>query len=215
MPLVALGAVLSTQAPAQGPFQVFPIQNFIAGQASAPATVLPPIPNFIGWTAPNAAVSMDYAGLANDTYNLGLGTFFQGGVLVEDLGARRRVTVILHTFNALSWAIDTSAGLDWTNSPLTFGWRASDVAAGKPAALGVFMMMFVYTTDERYGPNSYFPSIHEVVFNPQHNESLENYTVYSGALGDVHNGQGQTTPGLMTNVQLMNPYTEQIRVWVR
>jgi len=111
----------------------------------------PPVLNQLGWTDPAASlfVLVDYAGLANQYLGGALGTTMDGSVSEEPLAdGRADVTVLVHTKNALTWAV---AGFDSANGPLLFGHRAQDVAGGADAALGesTLQLRFINTARRR------------------------------------------------------------------
>src|SRR5437762_111058 len=79
-----------------------PIADFVSAQGTTAINV-PPSPDYFGWTdtAHNRAISVDYAGLANNylaAHGAPLGTTTDGTINERALpGGRAEVTVLLHT----------------------------------------------------------------------------------------------------------------------
>jgi hypothetical protein len=115
-----------------------PIQDFIEVQGTT-SVFVPPVPDQLGWTTastnpePKFAL-FDYAGKANE-YLISqgvdaLGTTMSGKVTERPLpDGMARVKVILHTKQALAWAMPIDGSPDFANDPLAFGFRAQDIAA--------------------------------------------------------------------------------------
>src|SRR5436309_1764433 len=87
-----------------------PIADFVSAQGTTAAFV-PPSADYLGWTdrAHNRAISVDYAGLANNyltAHGAPLGTTTDGTINERGLsGGRAEVTVQLHTTNALTYVL--------------------------------------------------------------------------------------------------------------
>ncbi len=129
---------------------------------------VPPIRNFVGWTDPSPDrpyfLSMDYAGLADDwlTANgMPLGTTFSGSISERALpDGRAEVTVTLLTRNALAWAGDMTTG-GFADGELVFGYRAPDVLAGAPPALGDCLLQVTFINT---APGAPLPDLQELMF---------------------------------------------------
>ena len=82
---------------------------------------------------------MDAYGKLNNSFSLGLPTTVDGKVTARDLGdGTERVTVLVHTRNALCWGFNSSF------AP-AFGYRPADVMNGVgPAAIGNITYRLVY-----------------------------------------------------------------------
>ncbi len=171
--LLALAVFLA--APAQAAQR--PIQEFVAAQgtyclddgAGGCALFVPPVANFVGWTVngETTVASVDYAGLANRSYDCGdgfvgndnpFGTTTDGMVLERALNdGRVEVTVVLHTKNALTWVADG----DFASGPLLFGHRYCDVLKGGDYALGDSQLQVVFYNS---APGATLPDLMELLF---------------------------------------------------
>ena len=121
-----------------------PIQEFISAQGTYDAGFLlvPPDKNYLGWTDPrhNLGITMDYAGLSNQSLGGALGTTFSGSVSeTRQIDGSAIVRVLLKTSNALTFAMPLSpapTGNPFGDNPLVFGTRTTDVLNGATPALG-------------------------------------------------------------------------------
>jgi len=110
-----------------------PLGDFLDAQGTS-AIFIPPLPDFIGWTNNNPQtlfVSVDYAGLVASYLEShggpSLGTHMAGSVTERPLAdGRAEVSVVLHTDDALTWAIPLPA-TDLATDPLVFGYRGTDL----------------------------------------------------------------------------------------
>ena len=96
------------------------LENDVVGQ------FVPPVPNFLTFTDPAAglAISVDYAGLADQTCGAIAGSTFEGKVTETELpDGRAAVSVRLKTENGIIWVLDTLS----FNSAVIFGTRWEDV----------------------------------------------------------------------------------------
>ncbi len=140
-----------------------PLADFLDAQGKY-AGVFSPTPDLpdyaIGWvpatTSPPARIPplygavIDYAGLADEWIvskgGPSLGTIVDGRVSERPLNdGRAEVSVILHTMNALSWAVflaDPTIGFAF--NPLLFGALAPDVVSGAEPALGEAHLLLVF-----------------------------------------------------------------------
>jgi hypothetical protein len=181
-----------------------PLSEFISAQGKH-ADFFPPVPDYIGWVSqknsrvPTAHFALiDYAGLANEQFNLGLGTRVTGNVIERSLSdGRAQVSVTFKTTNALSWAIPCVLpdNCPLQTGPVIFGNRAADVAQGEPAALGnvEFRITFINTA-----PGAALPDLIDVFFSGDY--EIKNYSFQSHANGEYCNG----TVGGMTVSQAGN-----------
>lgn len=133
---------------------------------------VPPLPNFFGWSQPaiNRCAAIDYAGIANTwlkAHGRDLGTKIEGTITERPMGnGQAEISVLLHTSNALAWAIDQCA--DFSAPNLIFGSRAPDVLAGATPALAESFFKVVFLTR----PNAPLPDILQVAFAPEPGQSL-------------------------------------------
>lgn len=128
----------------------------------------PPVANFVGWTVTGETTlaSVDYAGLANRSFDCGdgmigsdnpFGTTTDGMVLERPLDdGRAEVTVVLHTKNALTWVADS----DFASGPLLFGHRVCDVIRGGDASLGDSQLQLVFYNP---APGAPLPDLMEIL----------------------------------------------------
>ena len=129
---------------------------------------VPPIRNFVGWSDPSPArpyfLSMDYAGLAEAWLNangMSLGTTISGSISELALpDGRAQVSVVLLTQNALAWAGDMTTG-GFADGELVFGYRAPDVLAGAPPALGDCLLQVTFINS---APSAPLPDLQELMF---------------------------------------------------
>lgn len=161
---------------------------------------VPPLENFLGFSDPKDAISMsvDYAGIAERWIQdqsggaISFGTMFAGTVRERPLGdGRAEVQVVLHTRNALSWAVD---GFDF-NGPLTFGYRAPDVlAGGVTPALGSSLMKFTFINT---APGAPLPDLMQLVFVPEPGQELVSVIFEAVAEGELRaaSGYAEGSPG--------------------
>lgn len=145
------------------------IEDFVAAQGTACIPdgmggcfmVIPGIENFLGFSDPEAmiAVSVDYAGLANEYIesqdpSAALGTTFTGNVVQHRLpDGRYVVKVLLHTRDALTFAVqgfveDDETVYDFVEGPVIYGTRASDVLDGATPTLSDSLLQVVYITPD-------------------------------------------------------------------
>jgi hypothetical protein len=121
-----------------------PIQEFVSAQGTYDAGFLfvPPDKNYVGWTDPkhNLGLTMDYAGLSDQSLGGTLGTTFSGSVSeTRQADGTAIVRVLLVTSNALTFAMPPSpapTGNPFGDNPLVFGTRTTDVLSGATPALG-------------------------------------------------------------------------------
>ncbi|MCI0746485.1 MAG: hypothetical protein L0Y58_13875 [Verrucomicrobia subdivision 3 bacterium] len=156
---------------------------------------VPPLP--FGWIDPQSHIFMaiDYAGLANATLGGPLGTVMDGSIserLMAD--GRAEVDVLLHTRNALTWAIQGTPDneFDFGSGPLMFGHRLPEVSAGATPALGECTLRMIFLNS---APGAPLPDFFELVLTRI--QDL-NWIAFSGrADGPLADG----TPGRLTVIQ--------------
>jgi hypothetical protein len=166
---------------------------------------VPPILNFNGWSDPKTAIflSADYAGLAYRWLkNLGvdLGTTQDGSITERPLkDGRAEVSVILHTRNALTWALDGNSG-DFATGTLLFGCRAPDVLAGDTPAVGdcTLQVKFINTA-----PGAPLPDLQELFFCPAPGMESLTLSFTAQAKGPIRAAFGlpEGTPGFLQTRQ--------------
>jgi len=120
-----------------------PISDFVDAQGTT-SDCVPPVADFFGFSTPDSAASVDYAGLADDFLGGQLGTTTSGRITVRPLSGddegKVEVHVNLRTKNALTWVIpfdqnDPDSCNQFANNELLFGHRAPEVADGAEAGL--------------------------------------------------------------------------------
>jgi len=161
---------------------------------------VPPLQNFLGFSDPKDAISLsvDYAGIADRWIQeesggaMSFGTSFAGTVRERSLAdGRAEVQVVLHTSNALTWAVD---GFDFTGT-LLFGYRAPDLLSdGMDPALGSSMMKFTFINT---APGAPMPDLMQLVFAPEEGQELVSVVFEAVAAGDLREASGYAdgTPG--------------------
>ncbi len=143
-----------------------PIADFVDKQGSM-STFVEPAPDYFGWISafakpPVRAVSVDYAGLANEWIEfdsggtISLETTTDGSVTERALAdGRAEVTVVLHTKNALTYGFiydPDSMANQFAFNDLVFGFRAPDVVAGDEPALAESHLKVVFKNTEPGAP---------------------------------------------------------------
>jgi hypothetical protein len=125
-----------------------PISDFLSKQGTT-TVFLDPVRDVVGWLSavqpppqqrpPVRFAVVDYCGFADEYLDLALGTTMDGSISERPLkDGRAEVTVILHTKNALTFALNLSDLSDPNpgDNPPDFGSHAVDVAGGDEPALG-------------------------------------------------------------------------------
>jgi hypothetical protein len=147
------GLLMTTPVRAQGNQR--PFSDFLSTQGTS-MIFTPPAPDQLGWTTgvgktngnanltPTRFALLDYTGLEakylSTNFGINLGTTVTGTVMERPLAdGTALVTVDVHTKNALGWAINwdpNGPATQFNSSPLLFGARVLDVAAGREPAIG-------------------------------------------------------------------------------
>jgi hypothetical protein len=165
---------------------------------------VPPVPNFLGATDPDAGLSMsvDYAGLADAACDRIAGTRFCGTVQEKPLkDGRAEVYVELKTFDAITWVID---GFDFANDPVIFGTRWQEVKTGPdqgdcffPAlpALGDSLLQVRFINPK---PGAPLPDLIQLLADPAEGQKVLSLALDAEAVGLLPDG----TPALATTKQL-------------
>jgi hypothetical protein len=188
-----------------------PISDFVDVQGTfcpAPCVIfVPPVPNFIGWSDPSNGLnaSVDYAGLANKTFDNAFGTTFAGTVTERPLSdGTAEVSVLLRTNNALTWVIN---GNDFSTDPVVFGQRwTKDPPANPALGSSELQVVFINTApgaplldlEELLGPR--FSTVRFIAFRSNSSGLLPNgaagraQVTQSGVLMTIGLGSG-TNPG--------------------
>lgn len=135
-----------------------PISDFLSVQGTT-AVFNDPVPDQIAWTDPittNYMAQFDYAGLANawteaeSGGTVSYGTTTSGTITERPLAdGRAEVTIILHTQNALTWAVGCPPCFDPHLSPVLFGNKAPDALATGDMALGDCFLHVVHQPGAR------------------------------------------------------------------
>jgi hypothetical protein len=116
-----------------------PFSDYLDAQGTT-SNVVPPVPDFVGWTDPLTAdfsvirwVSVDYNGTSaeylNENYNLGIPTTVTGSIKETQTAKGVFVTIVVHTENALTYSLTSSPTPDFVNEPLDFGYRPHELIA--------------------------------------------------------------------------------------
>jgi hypothetical protein len=195
-----------------------PISDFVDQQGTFviddgtgnPFLFVPPVQNFFGCTDPNSgqAMSIDYAGLASDylaTQGINIPTRTSGSVIETELpDGRAEVTVLLHTRNALTWAIPwdpASTANQFGENPLFFGARPLDVVAGAKPALGESFFVFKFIND---APGDTLPDILQLAIAPEPGQELVGLVFTASAEGELRDefGVRDGTRGRVETVQV-------------
>jgi hypothetical protein len=185
-----------------------PIEDFVEAQGAFLAPIpgglfVPPVANFLGWSDPSAGigVSIDYAGLADQWIQgetngeISFGTTFSGQVKEKALkDGTTQIDVVLHTDNALAWAVQFDETPDFTDT-LIFGYRAPDVLAGAEPALGSSTLKATIITDQE--PGEPLPDLLAVLFGAVENTFITRLQFTGSAKGDLReaSGHAEGTPG--------------------
>jgi hypothetical protein len=203
-----------------------PIEDFVSQQGTyciddgsgGCFLFVPPVQNYFGWTAPaqGRGVSIDYAGLANQAIVEGggqdLGTTFSGKVIERSLpDGRAEVQVLLHTQNALTWAIPfdpADPGNPFGDNDLLFGARVTDVLAGATPALGESLLQVRFTNT---APGAPLPDLLQLFIAPEEGQ-VPSITSFRGrATGELRDdfGVADGTPGRLEVIQTNVPNPQQ------
>jgi hypothetical protein len=194
-PLAALLLVFSAlvgtpqQGVAAGKVTERDILAFVAAQGTFPGKLfVPPVPNFLGSSDPVSGLSMsiDYAGLANNTCGNVAGTTFAGSVketLLPD--GRAEVSVELLTTNAIAWVVN---GFDFANDPVIFGVRWERVRGScvlNDPALGNSMLTVTFINT---APGAPLPDLIQLLAAPEPGQELLAISLHAEAVGELADG---------------------------
>jgi hypothetical protein len=112
------------------------------------------------------------------------------------------VSVVLHTTDALSWAVPVDAAdpNPFGDNDLRFGARVPDVVAGAPPALGNSQLKLVFKNSE---PGAALPDLLQLLIAPETNQELVEMSFRGQANGELHDtfDVAEGTPGRLTVVQ--------------
>jgi hypothetical protein len=187
-----------------------PIAEFVSAQgtfciddgAGGCFLFVPPTPNFLGQSDPQAGIcsSVDYAGLADAWAGGIFGTTTSGSITERPLAdGRAEVHVRLRTDNALTWVIDGCA--DFSNHNLLFGHRAPDVVNdGASAALGASLWNIVFVNP---APGHPMPDLLQLFIAPEPGQEVRMLSFYARARGELREafGVADGTPGFFETSQ--------------
>ena len=161
---------------------------------------VPPQPNVGGWVDPKTAffVLVDYAGLADTLAGGAFGTTLDGSITEVPLAdGRARVSVTLHTKNALTWAGDVSSSFP---GPILFGHTLAEVLGGAEPALGESLLKVTFTNT---APGAPLPDLIQLGFCPEPGQELQVYSFHARADGTLRAAFGvpEGSPGRLEVVQ--------------
>ena len=161
---------------------------------------IPPQPNVGGWTDPKGSffALVDYAGLADALAGGMFGTTLDGSITEVPLAdGRARVSVTLHTTNALAWASDFSGGFPGTT---VFGHRLDEVIGGANPALGESLLKMTF---KNTAPGAPLPDVMQLNFCPGPGQEQEVYSFNARADGTLRAAFGvpEGSPGRLEVVQ--------------
>jgi hypothetical protein len=125
-----------------------PFSDYLLAQGST-ANVVPPVPDFIAWSDPLTSdfsvirwVAVDYNGTTaqylNENHGFDIPTTVSGSIKEIQNANGVFVTVVVHTEQALTFALTSTPSPDFLNDPLDFGYRPQDLIdnPGLQPALG-------------------------------------------------------------------------------
>ena len=132
-------ATIKTASTADAKTVSRPFSDYLNAQGTT-TDVLPPVPDFIGWTDPQTAdfsvirwVSVDYnatsAQYLNENYGFDIPTTVTGSIKETQTPNGVWVTIKIHTENALTFSLTSSPAPDFLNDPLDFGYRPHELIA--------------------------------------------------------------------------------------
>jgi hypothetical protein len=191
--LLVFSALLGTsrQSIAAGQVTTRPILDFVNAQGTFDLgfLIVPPVPNFLGTSDPVAGLSMsiDYAGLADETCGGVAGTTFAGSVKEKLLpDGRAEVTVELLTSDAIAWVVD---GFDFANDPVIFGVRWEDkegncVINGTPVLGNSMLKLTLINT----APGAPLPDLIQLAVAPEPGQELLAISLHAEAIGELADG---------------------------
>ena len=143
---VGLASLMVVPLVAQGPAQVRPIDDFLAVQLNTVASWCTQV-----GAVPDRCVAFDAFGKRAEAFGLDLGTTFAGSVMVRELAdGAAHVSVVLHTRNALCWGGQWDETLEGYLD--AFGYNATGVSQGNPAALGDGLTKLEFTMPSADAP---------------------------------------------------------------
>jgi hypothetical protein len=212
--LLMLGAIAASGvgigAASTGAATIRPISDFVSTQGTyciddgmgGCFLFVPPVANYIGWTAPaagNLFALADYAGLANAYIiangGTSLGTTTQGSVIERALpDGRAEVSVLLHTRNALTWVSDVASDFSDFPGTLLFGNRVPEVLGGSDVAPADCFLQAVFINT---GPSEPLPDLIQIAFFPEPGQQMRYLSFRAAASGQLRAAYGVSdgTPG--------------------
>jgi hypothetical protein len=169
---------------------------------------VPPVPNFLGSGDPVSGLSMsiDYAGLADETCGNVAGTTFAGTVKEKLLpDGRAEVMVELLTTDAIAWVVN---GTDFANDPVIFGvrWevvRRRCVFNGTPV-LGNSRLTVTFINT---APDAPLPDLIQLLVEPETGQELLAISLHAEAVGELADG----TPARAETHQVANGKGGELR----
>jgi hypothetical protein len=108
---------------------------------------------------------------------------------------RSLVTVFVQFRNAITYIwLDENNFADFPNGPELFGYRASEIAEGSPAALGDGHFKISFTHTDPGGP---LPLLEQLAFAPEEGQEITSVALHASARGALREASGypEGTPG--------------------
>jgi hypothetical protein len=169
------------------------------------------VPDFVGWGDPITDdysvirwISVDYNGTSAQYLNskgLSIPTSVTGSIKETQMtDGRAKVTITLHTENALTFAFTSNLSADWSKDPLDFGYRPRDLVKNQSLqpALGTSDLSITF-----YNPaiGSPIPDLTDLV--NYHPDQIADLSFVSNSTGTFHAPSGFTegTQGTVANHQ--------------
>jgi hypothetical protein len=203
--------VSATIVLAQGAAVQRPIEDFVDAQGTyciddgsgGCLLIVPPIPNFVGFSSPEYCASVDYAGLVEAYWGGPFGTTTKGSVTERPLpDGRAEVSVRLLTANALTWVVETeeSGDCDYGGGSLMFGQRSPEGPPWENAALGQSLLKIRFINS---APGAPLPDLIQLLFFPEADQETQ-FILFTGrADGPLRAEYGvpDGTPGRVQVIQ--------------
>jgi hypothetical protein len=193
-------ATIKTASTADAKTVFRPFADYLEAQGTT-ANVLPPFPDFIGWTDPLTAdfsvirwVSVDYNGTSaqylNENYGFDIPTTVTGSIKETQTPKGVFVTIVIHTENALTFSLTSTPTPDFLNEPLDFGYRPHELIANpslKPA-LGSIDISITFNNEV---PGADIPDFSDLLDpNQELILSVKDLSVKSTSTGTFHAASG-------------------------
>jgi hypothetical protein len=198
-------ATIKTASSADAKTVSRPFSDYLDAQGTT-ANVLPPVPDFIGWTDPQTAdpleirwVSVDYnatsAQYLNENHGFSIPTTVSGSIKETQTPNGVFVTIKIHTENALTFSLTNFPtpelpAPDFLNDPLDFGYRPHELIANPSLqpALGTIDISITFNNEV---PGADIPDF-SVLLDPNQELilSVKDLSVKSTSTGTFHAASG-------------------------